>query len=86
MDFGFGTIKIIELASIVSEKLSESGVNDGAEIRIPLTNDHFTKVDEDLFYRNKSSETMDFVPSEGEIDITIGNIKIKIIDIEKMDN
>ncbi len=83
MDFGFGALKIMELASIVNEKLLESGVHGGAEIHIPLTKEYFAKVDEDLFYRNRTSETVDFIPSEGEIDVTVGNIKIKIIDIDK---
>jgi len=77
-DFKFGYVGIIDLGSVVSEKLAEYGVGDETTITINLNEEEFKKVDEDLFYRNRKSEEDEFIPSEGEIDIKYDSVRIII--------
>ena len=76
--FNFGFVSILELGSVISEKLAEYGVKDKSELVIYLDTENFRKVDEDLFYRNRKSEEEEFIPSEGEIDINFEDVKIII--------
>ena len=77
-DFKFGYVGIIDLGSVVSEKLVEYGVGNEATITINLNEEEFKKVDEDLFYRNRKSEEDEFIPSDGEIDIKYNGVRIII--------
>jgi hypothetical protein len=77
-DFKFGYVGIIDLGSVVSEKLAEYGVGNETTITINLNEEEFKKVDEDLFYRNRKSEEDEFIPSEGEIDIKYDSVRIII--------
>ena len=49
-----------------------------ADLTIYLNDEEFGKVDEDLFYRNRKDENEEFIPSEGEIDITFEGVNMKI--------
>ena len=77
-DFKFGYVGIIDLGSVLSEKLAEYGVGNETTITINLNEEEFKKVDEDLFYRNRKSEEDEFIPSEGEIDIKYDSVRIII--------
>lgn len=72
-------MSIFSLGSVLSETLAEYGVKEKADLIIYLNEDEFKMVDEDLFYRNRKSENEEFIPSEGEIDITFegANVTIK---------
>jgi len=76
MAFKFGAVNIVELGNLLSEKLEEFGINNKAELYVHIDNDDFKKVDEDLFYRNKTDESQEFIPSDGEIDINFDRVKI----------
>ena len=78
-EFNLSSMSIFSLGSVLSETLAEYGVREKADLTIYLNEEEFTKVDEDLFYRNRKDENEEFVPSEGEIDITFegANIIIK---------
>lgn len=72
-------MSIFSLGSVLSETLAEYGVKEKADLIIYLNEEEFKMVDEDLFYRNRKDEKEEFIPSEGEIDITFegANITIK---------
>lgn len=72
-------MSIFSLGSVLSETLAEYGVKEKADLTIYLNEEEFKMVDEDLFYRNRKDEKEEFMPSEGEIDITFegANITIK---------
>lgn len=78
-DFNLSSMSIFSLGSILSETLAEYGVKEKADLIIYLNEEEFKMVDEDLFYRNRKDEKEEFIPSEGEIDITFegANITIK---------
>lgn len=77
-EFNLGSMSIFSLGSVLSETLAEYGVREKADLTIYLNDDEFSKVDEDLFYRNRKDEKEEFVPSEGEIDITFEGVNMKI--------
>ena len=76
MEFKFGTMSIFELGQLVSSKLKEEGITQKSELCVYLNEEEFKKVDEDLFYRTKRGDRVDFIPSEGEIDINFEGVKI----------
>jgi hypothetical protein len=71
-------MSIFSLGSVLSETLAEYGVKEKADLIIYLNDDEFKMVDEDLFYRNRKDEKEEFIPSEGEIDITFEGVNITI--------
>ncbi len=77
-EFNLGSMSIFSLGSVLSETLAEYGVREKADLIIYLNDEEFSKVDEDLFYRNRKDEKEEFVPSEGEIDITFEGVNMKI--------
>ena len=78
MEFKFGSMSIVELGDIISEKLAEDGVTEKAELTVYVNDDEFKKIDEDLFYRTRKDENTEFVPSEGEIDVNFEGVNIII--------
>ena len=78
MEFKFGSMSIVELGDIISEKLAEDGVTEKAELTVYVNDDEFKKIDEDLFYRTRKDESIEFVPSEGEIDVNFEGVNIII--------
>lgn len=76
MEFKFGTMSISELGQFISDKLHDDGVKEQAVLTVYVNTDEFKKVDEDLYYRNRTDEKQEFVPSEGEIDINFELVKI----------
>ena len=78
-EFNLSSMSIFSLGSVLSETLAEYGVKEKADLTIYLNEEEFKMVDEDLFYRNRKDEKEEFMPSEGEIDITFegANITIK---------
>ena len=76
MEFKFGTVSILELGQLISERLKEDGITQQSELCIYTDNEHFRKIDEDLFYRNKKDDNQEFVPSEGEIIINFELVRI----------
>ena len=78
-EFNLSSMSIFSLGSVLSETLAEYGVKEKADLIIYLNEEEFKMVDEDLFYRNRKDEKEEFIPSEGEIDITFegANITIK---------
>jgi len=78
MEFKFGTMSISELGQFISDKLYDDGVKEQAVLTVYVNNEEFKKVDEDLYYRNKTDENQEFVPSDGEIIVNFDNVKILI--------
>lgn len=78
MAYKFGAMSIYELGQFISNKLKEDGITDKSELSIYVGNEHFKKIDEDLFYRNKTDENQEFIPSEGEIIVNFDNVRILI--------
>ena len=78
MEFRFGSVNIVELGDMISEKLAENGVTEKAELIVYVNDDEFKKIDEDLFYRTRKDENTEFVPSEGEIDVNFEGVNIII--------
>ena len=77
-DFNLSSMSIFSLGSVLSETLAEYGVKEKADLIIYLNDDEFKMVDEDLFYRNRKDEKEEFIPSDGEIDITFEGVNITI--------
>ena len=73
-----GTRKIIEIGEGVSEVLSNQGITEQATLGIELDDEAFSKLDEDLFYRNRKDETEEYVKSDKEIDVEFDLVKITI--------
>ena len=71
-------MSIFNLGSVLSETLAEYGVKYKADLIVYLGDNEFKMVDEDLFYRNRKDEKEEFVPSDGEIDITFEGVNITI--------
>ncbi len=78
MEFKFGTMSISELGQFISDKLRDDGVKEQAVLTVYVNNEEFKKVDEDLYYRNKTDEKQEFIPSDGEIIVNFDNVKILI--------
>lgn len=78
MEFKFGTMSIYELGQFISDKLHDDGVKEQAVLTVYVNNEEFKKVDEDLYYRNRTDENQEFVPSDGEIIVNFDNVKILI--------
>ena len=77
-EFNLNSMNIFTLGNNISEALSDCGVIEKASMTILLNDEEFKKVDEDLFYRNRKDENEEFIPSEGEIDITFEGVYIII--------
>ena len=77
-DFNLSSMSIFSLGSVLSETLAEYGVKEKADLIIYLNEEEFKMVDEDLFYRNRKDEKEEFIPSEGEIDITFEGVNITV--------
>lgn len=76
--FNFGAANIYEFGEAMNDIFMKMGVESDIKVEIPLDKDKFRKVDEDLFYRTRTDEKLDFVPSEGEIKVKVENINITI--------
>ena len=77
-EFSFGSNSIAELGNYVNGFLAEHGMKGPSELRVTVGKDEFRKVDEDLFYRNREDGDKEFIPSEGEVDVSFGSLKIRI--------
>lgn len=73
------TNKIFELADYISRFLHENGINGEKELKVYVSKDELRKIDEDLFYRNKSSEEEHFEPSSNEVVVNYHNFVLKFI-------
>lgn len=83
MEFKFSALSIFELGQTISTRLKNDGVTQESELCIYVNKEQFRKVDEDLFYRNKTDESQEFVPSEGEIIVNFGNLIMTIKESEE---
>lgn len=77
-EFKFGTLSIFEIGEFVSKRIMEDRVDGNAELVINLNDKEFKLLDEDLFYRMKTDESQEFIPSEGEIIVNFDKLKIVI--------
>jgi hypothetical protein len=68
---------IYSLGDTLYTKLNELNIKQNCSLTFYVTEDELKKIDEDLHYRVGGGEG-DFVPSDNVIEITYGNIKIKI--------
>lgn len=82
-EFRMDSMSIAEIAYNLGNSLYDRGVS-YCELRIPLNARDFEKVDEDLFYRNRGEgSTEQFTPSDSEIDVKVGIVRV--IFIKKVD-
>lgn len=77
-EFNLSSLSIFSIGDVLSETLREYGVREKADLTIYVSEEEFKLVDEDLFYRNRKDESEEFVPSEGEIDITFEGVNMVI--------
>ena len=77
-EFNLGSLSIFSIGDVLSETLRDYGVRQKADLIIYVNEEEFKLVDEDLFYRNRKDESEEFVPSEGEIDITFEGVNMII--------
>ena len=77
-EFNLSSLSIFSIGDVLSETLREYGVREKADLTIYVNEEEFKLVDEDLFYRNRKDESEEFVPSEGEIDITFEGVNMVI--------
>ena len=67
-EFNLSSMSIFSIGSVLSETLAEYGVKEKADLAIYLNDEEFKMVD----------EKEEFVPSDGEIDITFEGVNITI--------
>ena len=77
-EFKLGTSSIFEIGDSLNVKLAENGITNQSELIIYLNDEEFRMVDEDLFYRNRKDNDEEFIPSDGEIIVNFGLIRILI--------
>lgn len=77
-DLKLTAYRIADIGDIVSQKLGEYNVHN-ASLVINLPSYEFSKVDEDLFYRNKVDDSIKYTPSDDNINISFDNVNIIIV-------
>lgn len=75
----FSTQNIADIVETLSMKLREYGYTGNANLSVEVDKDTFKKIDEDLYYR-QFPEGKDFVPSQGEIIVTLGPVALTVHD------
>ena len=76
--FKLSSLKLFEICADLEQKLHDNGVCLRTSLIIPLPDEDFYKIDEDLFYRNKVGEEK-YIPSDKEIIINFIYLTIKIV-------
>lgn len=71
--------KIFELAEYVSKFLHDNGIDGNKELKIEVTKDELTKIDEDLYYRNKPDDKDEFEPSDKEVVVNYHNLVLRFV-------
>lgn len=82
MAFNLSTMNISDIASTIQHKLDMFGVDGKSELIIYVDGDEFRKVDEDLYYRNRSDDGEKFTPSDGEVVVGFGKLTVKVVSDE----
>ena len=67
--------KIFELGDYISNYLKTNGLEHDNKLVIGVTKDELRKIDEDLFYRNKTGDS-EFIPSDMDVVVTFENVKL----------
>lgn len=71
------TQKIIELGQTIENELIANGVESVSELKVPLCESDFKRVDEDIFYTlNRGKEDVEFVPSKKDIVMNFERLRI----------
>lgn len=72
------SLDVADIGMEISEKLKGYKLSKDCMLEIPLTENDFKKMDEDLYYRQHLDEN-EFVPSEDEIIVKFENLTIKFM-------
>ena len=67
--------KIFELGDYISNYLKTNGLEHDNKLVIGVTKNELRKIDEDLFYRNKTGDS-EFIPSDMDVVVTFENVKL----------
>lgn len=67
--------KIFELGDYISKFLAENKVKTENNLVIRVSKEELTKIDEDLYYRNKPKGE-DFIPSDEDLIVKFENLNI----------
>lgn len=73
-----GFFELLELGHTIEKQLVHNDIKDSNILTIEVNEELFTKIDEDIYYRQNLEET-DFKPSEKEITINFEFLTIKLI-------
>lgn len=76
----FSTQNIADIVETVGSKLAEYGYTGNTKISVEVDKPTFKKIDEDLYYR-QFPDGKDFVPSEGEIIVTLGTLSLIVYEL-----
>ena len=69
----------VRIGSFLSESFTKNKAIESNELKITVDEESFRKIDEDLFYRNRTDDKQEFRPSDREIIVNFPNIRIFII-------
>lgn len=75
--------QLIELGSMIDEKLGEWKTTLPICLVIDANPEYFRKLDEDLFFRNNIAGGEEFVPSDDEISLNFKKCKFLVRKIDK---
>lgn len=73
-EFKFATNKIFELGDYISKFLNDNGVIKDNKLIVKVSDTDLRRIDEDLFYRNKTEG--EFTPSDREVEVKFKNLCI----------
>jgi hypothetical protein len=73
------TNEIVKIGSFLSDSFVKNKATELNELKIIVDEESFRKIDEDLFYRNRTDEKQEFRPSDMEIIVNFPFIRIFII-------
>ena len=72
------SVDLLEKLGLLSETLKSMHVDEDSLLTVKLSDEHFKKLDEDLYYRQNNSKD-EYIPADDEIDLNFGKLKVKFL-------
>lgn len=72
------SLDLLEKLGLLSEALKSMRVDEDSLLTVKLTDEHFKKIDEDLYYRQNDGKD-EYIPADDEIDLNFGKLKVKFL-------
>jgi hypothetical protein len=75
MELTLNSMKIFELGEYIAKFLKDNGLSKENDLVIKVDKAQLTKIDEDLYYRNKPKGE-EFIPSDNDVIVKFENLNI----------